>query len=147
MDISKLEEFNHCWIRKNVDPELALPFKRDNYLEIENNLSKKFITALVVLRRVGKTTIIYQLIQKLIKEKIDAANIFFFSFDEVSAKLSEIIEAYREFHKKDFREEKVYIFLDEIQKCDNWENEVKKYYDLYPKIKFVISGSESLFIR
>ena len=147
MNISKLEEFNHWWMRKNVDPELALPFKRDNYLEIENNLSKKFITALVGLRRVGKTTIIYQLIQKLIKEKIDAANIFFFSFDEVSAKLSEIIEAYREFHKKDFREEKVYIFLDEIQKCDNWENEVKKYYDLYPKIKFVISGSESLFIR
>ena len=147
MQKSKLEEFNHWWIKGDVDLELALPFKRDNYLEIENYLNKRFITALVGLRRVGKTTIIYQLIQKLIKEKTDITNILFFSFDEASAKLSEVIESYKEFHKKDFREKKVFIFLDEIQKCDNWENEIKKYYDLYPKIKFVISGSESLFIK
>lgn len=144
---SKLEEFNHWWIKGNVDPDLALPFERDNYLEIENHINKRFITALVGLRRTGKTTTIYQLIQKLIKNKVDNKNIFFFSFDETSARLYDVIDSYREFQKKDFREKRVYIFLDEIQKCENWENEIKKYYDLYPKIKFVISGSESLFIR
>jgi hypothetical protein len=41
----------------------------------------------------------------------------------------------------------VYVFLDEIQKYPAWENELKKYYDLYPKLKFMISGSESLFIE
>ena len=80
MDKSKLEEFNHWWIKGNVDPELALPFKRDNYLEIKNHLNKRFITALVGLRRVGKTTTIYQLIQKLIKEKTNITNILFFSY-------------------------------------------------------------------
>ncbi|MBS3079933.1 ATP-binding protein [Candidatus Pacearchaeota archaeon] len=147
MERVKLEEFNHWWIEKKVDPELALPFKRESFLEIEKNVHKKFITAIVGLRRVGKTTIIYQIIDKLIKEKIEATNLLFFSFDEVSAKLIEVIEAYKEIHKKNFREEKIYIFLDEIQKCENWENQLKKYYDLYPKLKFVISGSESLFIR
>src|SRR3989344_3353848 len=147
MNPSKLEEFNHWWIKGNVDPELALPFKRENYTEIESHLNKKFILSLVGLRRTGKTTTIYQLIQRLIKEKVPIINILFFSFDEASAKLSEVIEAYRDFHKKDFREEKIYIFLDEIQKCSNWENELKKYYDLYPKIKFIVSGSESLFIK
>jgi len=147
MEKSKLEEFNHWWIRRNIDPELALPFKRDIYQKIENHLKQRLIIALVGLRRVGKTTIIYQIIEKLIQDKIPYENILFFSFDEMSVKLSEVLETYKEIQKKDFREDKIYIFLDEIQKCNNWENELKKYYDLYPKLKFVISGSESLFIK
>ena len=147
MERSKLEEFNPWWISGKVDEELALPFKRDIYIDIEKRLDKRFILALVGLRRIGKTTIIYQLIQRLIKANIDKANILFFSFDEVSAKLDEVLEKYKEIHNKDLREKKIYIFLDEIQKCSGWENELKKYYDLYPKLKFIISGSESLFIR
>ncbi len=147
MEQSTLEEFNHWWLEGKVDPELALPFKRDDYNEIERNIDKKFIVALIGLRRVGKTTTLYQLIHKLIAENVNKTNIVFFSFDEVSVKLGEVLEKYKEIQKKDFREEKVYIFLDEIQKCKNWQNELKKYYDLYPKIKFIISGSESLFIK
>ena len=147
MEKSILEEFNHWWIKKEVDPDLALPFKRDTYLEIEKSLDNKFIIALVGLRRVGKTITIYQLIQRLIEEKKEITNILFFSFDETSAKLGDIVNTYKEIYGKDFREEKIFIFLDEIQKCANWENEIKKYYDLYPKLKFIISGSESLFIR
>ena len=74
-------------------------------------------------------------------------NILFFSFDEPSAKITEVLESYKDLQKKDFREERIYVFLDEIQKLPEWENELKKYYDLYPKLKFVISGSESLFIK
>lgn len=147
MEKAKLEEFNHWWISEKVDTELALPFKRDIYSEIEKYLDKRFILALVGLRRVGKTTTMYQLIQKLIEGNINKTAILFFSFDEVSARLSEVLETYKEIHPKDFRAEKIYIFLDEIQKCNGWENELKKYYDLYPKLKFIISGSESLFIR
>ena len=147
MERFKLEEFNHWWISEKVDTELALPFKRDVYPEIERHIDKRFILALVGLRRIGKTTIMYQLIQKLIETKIDKTTILFFSFDEVSVKLNEVFETYKEIQNKDFREEKIYIFLDEIQKCSGWENELKKYYDLYPKLKFIISGSESLFIR
>ena len=46
--------------------------------------------------------------------------------------------------KKDLDSEKIYIFIDEIQKCRNWQNKIKIYYDLYPNIKFVISGSASI---
>jgi hypothetical protein len=147
MEKAKLEEFNHWWINGKVDAELALPFKRDIYLEIESYLDKRFILALVGLRRIGKTTAIYQIIEKLIDAKINKTNILFFSFDEISVKLNDVLETYKEIHNKNLRQEKTYIFLDEIQKCSGWENELKKYYDLYPKIKFIISGSESLFIR
>jgi len=142
-----LEEFNHWWVRGEVDADLALPFKRDIFIEIERKLDKRFILALVGLRRVGKTTILYQLIQNIISRGISPENILFFSFDETSVNLGEVIESYKEMQEKDFREEKIYILLDEIQKCSNWENEIKKHYDLYPKLKFIISGSESLFIK
>jgi len=147
MEKAKLEEFNHWWISGKVDTDLALSFKRDIYPKLEKHLDKRFILALVGLRRVGKTTIMYQLIQKLIGENINKTAILFFSFDDVSVKLNEVLETYQEIHSKDFRAERTYIFLDEIQKCEGWENELKKYYDLYPKLKFIISGSESLFIR
>lgn len=147
MEQSTLEEFNHWWLQGKVDPELALPFKRDDYKRIEKNMDKRFIVALIGLRRIGKTTTLYQLIHKLITEQVNKTNIVFFSFDEVSVELREVLEKYKEIQKKDLREEKVYVFLDEIQKCKNWQNELKKYYDLYPKLKFIISGSESLFIK
>ncbi len=147
MKRSILEEFNHWWGNGMVDTDLALPFKRDQYYEIEECLDKRFIAAIVGLRRVGKTTIMYQLIQKLINRNISDENILFFSFDEASVRLSEVIETYKDIQEKDFRKDKIYVFLDEIQKCSNWENDIKKYYDLYPKLKFVISGSESLFIK
>ena len=115
MDGSKLEEFNHWWLSGKVDSDLALPFQRDHFSEIVNNLPNRFILALVGLRRVGKTTTVYQLIQTLLNEKTERTNILFFSFDDYSAKLNEVLDAYREFHNKDFRSERVYVFLDEIQ--------------------------------
>ncbi|EQD57937.1 AAA family ATPase, partial [mine drainage metagenome] len=43
--------------------------------------------------------------------------------------------------------DKVFVFLDEIQKIDDWENKVKVVYDLYPKVKFILSGSASIALR
>ncbi len=147
MESRTLEEFNHWWIRGKVDPDLALPFKRDIYAGIKSAMKSRFILSITGLRRIGKSTILYQLISDLIGDGVDATNILFFSFDEAQAKIGEVLDSYMGLQKKDPREERVYVFFDEIQKCTSWENEIKKYYDLYPKMKFVISGSESLFIR
>ena len=44
-------------------------------------------------------------------------------------------------------EERIYIFLDEVQYSKGWEGKLKTFYDLYPKIKFVVSGSASLLVE
>jgi hypothetical protein len=147
MDRIVIEEFNHWWLSGKVDPDLALPFKRDCYYDVSEHMADRFIIAIAGLRRTGKTTMIYQLIQKLISEGVDPTDVLFFSFDETSKGLVDVINTYNDIHGKNLRARRVYIFLDEIQKSENWENEVKKYYDLYPKLKFIISGSESLFIK
>ncbi len=147
MQKQQLEEMNHWWVRQAVDSDLALPFKREAYTAILATLEQRFVIALVGLRRIGKSTILYQLIQELLQQKLPAENLLFFSFDEATATLAEVLQTYQEIHQKDLRQERVYVFFDEIQKQPRWENELKKYYDLYPKLKFIISGSESLFIK
>ncbi len=47
----------------------------------------------------------------------------------------------------DIKKAKLFVLLDEIQKHQNWENELKVVYDNYKNIKFFISGSSSLFIE
>ena len=42
---------------------------------------------------------------------------------------------------------RVFLVLVEVQKGKYRENRIKIYYDLYPNIKFIISGSASLNVK
>ena len=93
----------------------------------------------------GKTTLLYQLIQYLIEKSINPIHILYFSFDEEKEDLDEILEYYeKEVLKKDVAKERIFVFLDEIQKLEGWQNKLKALYDAYPKMKIVISGSASI---
>lgn len=146
MEREKLMEFNEWWLTNKVPEELLEEYKRDLFRKIIEILNKRQIIAILGLRRTGKTTLMYQVIDYLLK-KVKKENVLYFSFDETIRGLDDMINTYREITNVDFRKEIVFIFLDEIQKLNNWQNQIKKYYDLYPKIKFIISGSESLFIE
>lgn len=144
-----LERFNPWWKTGTVRPELLKDYKRKTYFELEKYLKKRQILLLWGLRRVGKTTLLLQLISRLLKDT-GKKNIFYFSFDEIAFDLKDILESYQKFILgRTFEEnsDTLYIFLDEIQKVDDWENKLKTYYDLYPGIKFFISGSASVTLR
>ena len=109
----------------------------------------KEIICITGVRRCGKSTILYQLIDHLIENGIDPTNILYFNLDEpfedksISI-LDRIFENYIELNNP---AGKKYIFLDEIQNIENWEMWLKKYYDLYDtNIKFVITGSNSTML-
>jgi predicted AAA+ superfamily ATPase len=57
------------------------------------------------------------------------------------------VEKYLEITELDPTKDHIYIFLDEIQKIEDWQSKVKIYYDLYPNIKFIVSGSSSLYLK
>src|SRR3989344_2565044 len=93
-----------------------------------------------------------QIVKEDIKDnlgnKFPEKNIFYFSFDEFSdIRLIDLIKLYEKIMGKKIEKEKFLIFFDEIQKVKNWSEQLKAMYDLYPNIKVIISGSESLFIR
>jgi predicted AAA+ superfamily ATPase len=142
-----IERFNEWWFTGKIRKELALPFKRYAFSKILENLKERQVLIITGLRRVGKTTLLYQTIEKLLE--IEEPNkILYFSFEESSANIKEVLDFYEKYILKKVFEEsgKVFIFLDEIQYCENWSSIIKQYYDLYPNIKFFISGSSSILI-
>ena len=134
---------NKWWTR-----QFELEFKpREIYTEVKRFLSKKQIIALVGLRRTGKTTIMLKLVEEALKT-LEKEHIVYFSFDEFKdIELRQVIKNYERLMKKDISKEKYLFLFDEIQKVENWEEQLKRLYDENPNIKFIISGSESLFIR
>ncbi len=110
------------------------------------NIDNRQIITISGLRRTGKTVLLKQLINFLIKEKTPRENILYYSFDEEQPKIEEIIDEFEKLTNNDRSKSKMYVFFDEIQKLEDWQNQIKYYYDNFT-IKFFVSGSSSLFIR
>ena len=140
-DIIKL--LNPWLLGDPLSEELAMPYKRHFFNKIEEFEKYRQVVILSGLRRVGKTTLLYQMIQKLIKKEA-SKKIFYFSFDKEVKDLIELLEGYKELTGVDYKKEKISVFFDEITKFENWANELKLIYDSHPNIKFYISSSSSI---
>ncbi len=144
---------NPWWVNKPIPSIKLKEFKRRDYYKLLDQLEHEKIVAITGPRQVGKTTLMFQLIEKLLTET-KPQNIFYLSLDDPYLKITpektkEIFELYSTVIIKkpiDDLKERVYFFLDEIQAVENWEEILKRWYDLGYKIKFVISGSSSLSI-
>jgi len=107
--------------------------------------SKK-IVSLIGVRRCGKTYILFSLIEKL-RKQIDTSNIIYINFEDdrlfpIGLKdLDLLLEGYYELYPIK-REEKVYIFLDEVQNIEGWEKYVRRIYDT-EKVQLFVTGSSS----
>ncbi|WP_321506192.1 ATP-binding protein [uncultured Methanoregula sp.] len=111
--------------------------RRDLYAEIEPWMGKKQAVAIVGLRRIGKTTLMRQLMAGL------GGTPIFFSFDEEDAQKKEVLIFVLDYAIVTLHATS--LFLDEIQYVEDWEGILKRYYD-QKAIKIVVSGSESLEI-
>ena len=121
--LSTLAQSNH-WEK---DPGYDLGLIRDTYLSvIKNSLGNRLIKVLTGQRRTGKSYIVRQLIEYLIKElHIDGGNIFYlnkelYEFESIKTEqdLFQLIEAYKIRYNP---QGKVYYFIDEVQDIQNWE--------------------------
>ena len=147
--IENLERFNPWWRTGKVRKEWLKGYRRQAYFMVERDLARRQITLIWGLRRTGKTTILFQVIEHLL-ETIDPRQILYFSFDEVATGLQDVLEGFQRYIlNKSFEEFQgtLYVVLDEMQKVRGWENTIKTYYDLYPRIKFFLSGSASVALR
>lgn len=136
----KTELFNqNPWWEKKFKEET---YKRQIYLEkIFKNIKEKDIIFLTGLRRIGKTTIIRQMISKLL-DKTKPSDICFVSLDSftfINFSIHDIIEEYRKIHKKS-RDDFFYLFLDEITCKKDFSLELKSLYD-NDNIKIICSSS------
>lgn len=144
--IKVLRQYNPWWRMPSAVKEEIKPHKRLAYYEALKMLQHKSIRRFVVLsgvRRVGKTTILYQIIDSLIKEGINPKNILYATFDNPILKLvnvESVLSIYESLYPiKGTR----YIFFDEIQYTDNWELWMKVIYDSRKDIRLIATGSAS----
>jgi len=146
MDIeSELYKQNPWWEGKFEEKSII----RESYLnEIFKNIKTKEIIFLTGLRRIGKTTILMQTINRLLSERIKPKDILFIrldSFNLLENSIHQLVEEYRKIHKKsasDF----FYLFLDEVTSRDNFEQELKSLYD-NENIKVICSSSIATLMR
>ena len=141
-----LEILNPWWKEGIVSKELAKPYKRKIFNRLLNLLNYRQIIVISGLRRVGKTTLMYQLIEYLLK-KINQENIIYFSFDKRVHEISTILDNYTDMTNVDWKKKKIVVFLDEIAKLDEWASKIKLIYDAFPNIKFIVSSSSSTAIE
>jgi len=139
-----LAELNPWWKAK-----FRVEFKeREIYWRLQKFVRLPQIVALTGLRRVGKTTLMLKMAEDFIGRGLDPKNIIYFSFDESSETgIRELVSSYEDMMEKDLNSGRFLLLLDEIQKLDGWEGQLKAFYDAHKNFKIIISGSESLFIR
>lgn len=145
--IDRVLRQNPWWVGKKIEGIKGLQY-RELYHTLAAYLKDKQIISLVGLRRVGKTTLLYQIIQHLLQET-DAKHILYFSFDELLGKDPEIIEKIVSVYENEILKQEpkqVYIFFDEITHVKDWQVILKRYYD-HGGIKFFVSGSCSIFLK
>lgn len=95
------------------------------------------------VRRVGKTIIMYQLIDNLIEEGVNPKNILYATFDNPILKLIDVENILSIYESMYPIEGTKYIFFDEIQYTENWEPWMKVIYDSRRDIRLVATGSAS----
>lgn len=148
-----IENLNEHWALGKVPERLKERIKREKFQDIIKYLDERQIITIVGLRRTGKTTLMFQMMEHLMEKGVMPKNILYFSFDELTSKspetIDEIIQHFASNISKSGMEskERKYIFFDEIQKVENWQAVIKRYYDLKYSLKFIVSGSESLLLR
>lgn len=141
-----LVSYNPWWKTGVVNPKLSKIYKRFAFYEAMKRLNQTDIRRTVVLtgtRRVGKTTIQYQMIEALLQSGVPPQKIVFISMDHPMLKLSAMNEILDCYHENIYPDQDVYYFFDEIQYAQDWDKWLKTIYDMQPDTKMVATGSAS----
>ena len=143
-------EQNPWWQEKFQPEESALP-RRDCFDSVRKGLELPFAQVLLGIRRVGKSTLIRQVIADLLEQGVNPRYILYFSFDRYAVeKTPEALEmVLKLFFERTIRkplhqiQSPCYLFIDEVQYIDYWADIVKRFYDQSKQLKFVLTGSQS----
>jgi len=141
-----LAAYNPWWKTGVVNPKMTQAYKRFAFHEAMKRLNEKDIRRAVVLtgtRRVGKTTIQYQMIEALLNSGVAPQKILFISMDHPILKLAQFQDVLECYHENIYAEQNCYYFFDEIQYAQDWDLWLKTIYDTQPDTKVVATGSAS----
>lgn len=129
------------------------PIKREVYSTwLKKGLNNDLIKVISGFRRVGKSFLLKELAEYLVKkEHAPLENIFFVNFEHDMLAQRNTLENLREMvelHEQQIAQKgKIYLFLDEIQNVPGWEKFIRTLYDAHKKTyTFYVTGSNSALL-
>ncbi len=142
--IREIFELQNPWRRKT---NYSFALKQRNIINtLLENMNNELMIGLIGSRQVGKSSLLYLLIEKLLGEGVPSRNIFYFNLDDFQlhtlfSSISDFIQFIGD------ENDKKYVFIDEIQRLDSPGLFLKGIFDLRRNIKIVYSGSSQLEVK
>lgn len=136
---------NPWWEGKSFDSGIYRPDYAD---KLATALDRKQIDVIVGSRRVGKTTVLKQLVENTLNKSSLPSDVLYLALDHPQLSnipLSEHIRTFRSMFMHN-REKRLLILLDEIQDSPDWQDELKAIYDT-ENVKAVVTGSTSSLLQ
>ncbi len=143
---------NPWWISGSIDKEFGELKRRlffDSFYELVEQSDIRRAVVLMGPRRVGKTVLLHQSIDKLIRSGVSRHKILFLGVDNpiyLNIGPEKLFAIARE-ALGDINPEGWFVFFDEIQYIKNWEQHLKIIVDSYPHTKFIVSGSAAAALK
>ena len=143
---------NPWWLEGKIEDDYQQMPRRLYFHLFKPLVYEREIRRAVVLmgpRRVGKTVMLYHMVQDMIESGVDPMKIIFITIENpiynnigLDQLFSYAKEATGLNDKNDW-----YIIFDEIQYCRDWEVHLKSLVDSYRKDKFIVSGSAAAALK
>lgn len=144
----QLVSLNPWHLDPNFRQDTSKTYRDLFVLLTETFIDKDISLSISGLRRIGKTTILFQLINYLLDHQVENLKIVYFQFSEESRNLEQVLTFFfSRFSDKEVLTNKFYIFLDELQYVKDWQTILKGYIDRNSKIKFIVTGSTSIYFH
>lgn len=147
-------KIDNPWWREEKIPEFYRKLSPRLYFNQLNELfrQRQPQRAVVLMgpRRVGKTVIIFHLIQDLIRTGTDPRKIIYLSLDTPvysGETLESLFNICRRANGLGLINDGYHVFYDEVQYLKDWEVHLKSLVDTYRGVKFVASGSAAAALK
>ncbi len=152
-DILNRLQFDNPWWKDGWIPATYTDFPERSYLPLfETLVEDRSVRRAVILmgpRRVGKTVMLQQMINKFLSSGILGNHIMFLSLETpiyTDITVEKFVHLFQERFSHSF-DTPLTIIFDEIQYLRNWEVHLKSLVDSYPSIRFIASGSSAAALR
>ena len=142
---------NPWWTSGTVrTPFQDLPHRAyfDAFYQLVGDLEVRRAVILMGPRRVGKTVMVHQAVQKLLDDGVPSNRILYASMETPlysGLALAKLVRMFVEIHGHS--EEQLYVLFDEVQYLKDWEVHLKSLVDSYPSIRFVATGSAAAALK
>jgi predicted AAA+ superfamily ATPase len=146
MNDSQLIEALEYWNFWSQDRRTGV-YRKDYAQELYRQRKLKEVSIVAGVRRAGKSTILLQVLKKLIDAGVPRENILYVNFEEptfIPYLTVEFLLRIHDLYLERFNPGgRTYVVLDEVQLVPGWERFVRGLYDREKDIKFYITGSSS----